>query len=147
VMHLCYARTWAMATWTLSHFECECSCIISPIVHNFCHNNRQFSSVGDATASLHPHAVHLWLEEKVNGKSVIREKQCFFVLVEIKVVLRRIEMHRTKSQAIFVYIQVCNFLQFVDEFNVSVAEHSFDICINKFRLCDGQVIFPIANLT
>jgi len=33
-------------------FTCECSCILCPNVENFCLNNGQFFSIGDATASL-----------------------------------------------------------------------------------------------
>jgi len=40
---------------------CECSCILCPNVENFCPNNGQFFSVGDATASLYSHAIHLCL--------------------------------------------------------------------------------------
>jgi len=34
-----------------SSLACECSCILCPKFENFCPNNGQFCSVGDATAS------------------------------------------------------------------------------------------------
>ena len=45
----CYfASVWKIDTTSLT---CECSCILCPNFENFCPNNGQFFSVGDATAS------------------------------------------------------------------------------------------------
>jgi len=43
-----FASVWKIDTTSLT---CECSCILRPNFENFCLNNGQFFSVGDATAS------------------------------------------------------------------------------------------------
>jgi len=43
-----FASVWKIGTTSL---RCECSCILCPNFQNFCPNNGQFFSVGDATAS------------------------------------------------------------------------------------------------
>jgi len=43
-----FAFVWKISTTSLT---CECSCILCPNFENFCPNNGQFFSVGDATAS------------------------------------------------------------------------------------------------
>jgi len=53
----CYALVGKIDTISLT---CECSCILCPNVENFCPNNSQFFSIGDATASPASHAIRLW---------------------------------------------------------------------------------------
>ena len=43
-----FALVWKIDTTSLT---CECSCMLCPNFENFCPNNGQFFSVGDATAS------------------------------------------------------------------------------------------------
>jgi len=53
VIHLCCPLPTNMNYGKIdtASLKCERSCIICPNVQNFCPNNGQFSSVGDATAS------------------------------------------------------------------------------------------------
>jgi len=66
-----FALVWKIDATSLT---CECSCILCPNFENFCPNNGQFFSVGDATASpaslcrtlvlvLIPHLIHKYTSD------------------------------------------------------------------------------------
>jgi len=53
----CWFGYYFALTIDTTSLTCECCCILCPNFENFCPNNGQIFSVGDATASLHPRAV------------------------------------------------------------------------------------------